>query len=181
MQTQRDGSERPIAFRSRTLSARQRSYQTREKEMLSAVEAFDDWRVYLSGRQFIWRTDHEALKWARTLRYKSRKIQRWLAEIADLDFVKDRLFFGADGELCITTTDPASPGGLLVLPGRLVPSMLDAFHDKIAHPGTASTAESIQRLFWWPSVNKDVTDYIRSCGTCATRNPTYIHAFHLPK
>ena len=60
MQTQRDGSERPIAFRSRTLSARQRNYQTREKVMLSAVEAFDDWRVYLSGRQFIWRTDHEA-------------------------------------------------------------------------------------------------------------------------
>ena len=235
MQTQRDGSERPIAFRSWTLSARQLNYQTREKEMLSAVEAFDDWRVYLSGRQFIWRTDHEALKWARTLRYKSRKIQRWLAEIADLDFVpqlrpgdqlpasdalsrltnpkvnavtsqltikqlkeeqerdplisyarkclasgnwgtvrpddhdkstfwkhKDRFFFGADGELYITTADPASPGGLLVLPGRLVPSMLDAFHDKIAHPGTASTAESIQRLYWWSSVNKDVTDYVQS-------------------
>ncbi len=25
--------------------------------------------------------------WARTLQYKSRKIQRWLAEIADTDFV----------------------------------------------------------------------------------------------
>ena len=86
MQTQPDGSEKPITFRSRTLSARQRNYQTREKEMLSAVEAFDDWRVYLSGWQFIWRTDHEALKWARTLRYKSRKIQCWLAEIADMDF-----------------------------------------------------------------------------------------------
>ena len=49
--------------------------------------------------------------------------------------------------------------------------MLDAFHDKIAHPGTALTAESIQRLFWWPSVNIDVTDYVRSCGTCATTKP----------
>ena len=49
--------------------------------------------------------------------------------------------------------------------------MLDAFHDKIAHPGTASMAESIQRLYWWPSVNKDVTDYVRSCGTCATTKP----------
>ena len=182
MQTQRDGSERPISFRSCALSARQWNYQTREREILSAVEAFDDWRVYLSGRQFIWRTDHDAIKWARTLWYKSRKIQRWLAEIADLDVVpqlrpgdqlpasdalsrltnpkvnavtsqltikqlkeeqekdplisyarkclrsgnrgevrpddldksnlwkhKDRFFFGAGGELYITTVDPAAP------------------------------------------------------------------------
>ena len=84
---------------------------------------------------------------------------------------KDRLFFGAKGELYIRSVDSASPGGLLVLPRGLVPSMLDAFHDKIAHPGTASTPENIQRLYWWPSVNKDVTDYVRSCNTCATTKP----------
>ena len=61
---------------------------------------------------------------------------------------RDRFFFGAEGELCIRSVDPASPQGLLLLPRRLVPSMLDAFmiNDTIAHPGTALTAENIQRL-----------------------------------
>ena len=244
MQAQKDGSERPIAFRSRTLSARQRNYQTREKEMFSAVEAFDDWRVYLSGRRFIWRTDHEALKWARTLQYKSRKIQRWLAEIADMDFVpqlrpgnqllvsdalsrlsttkvnavtrrltmqqlkgeqerdpfvcyarnslasgrwgkvkpvepakskfwnhKDSFCFGADGELRMKSDDLTKPEGFLVLPSNLVPATLEAFHDKTAHPGAASTSENIRRIYWWPDINKDITDYVRSCETCATTKP----------
>ncbi len=72
------------------------------------------------------------------------------ARRADLEKAKfwnrrDRFFFGAEGEPYFRSIDSASPQGLLVLSKRLVPSMLDAFNDKIAHPGTASAASQCEQ------------------------------------
>ena len=45
------------------------------------------------------------------------------------------------------STDPTKPAGLLVLPRSLVPATLEAFHNKTAHPGAASTSENIRRIY----------------------------------
>ena len=84
---------------------------------------------------------------------------------------KDSFCFGADGELRMKSDDLTKPEGFLVLPSNLVPATLEAFHDKTAHPGAASTSENIRRIYWWPDINKDITDYVRSCETCATTKP----------
>ncbi|XP_064470040.1 uncharacterized protein K02A2.6-like [Ornithodoros turicata] len=55
------GQDRPIAFRSRTLTAAEQNYSHLEKEALALVFGVTRFRDYLWGRQFILRTDHKPL------------------------------------------------------------------------------------------------------------------------
>ncbi|GFT33095.1 uncharacterized protein K02A2.6 [Trichonephila clavipes] len=54
-----DGSERPIAFASRTLSGSEKKYSQIDKEALSIVWAVKKFYLYLKGRRFTLITDHK--------------------------------------------------------------------------------------------------------------------------
>ena len=56
-----DGSERPIANASKTLSETQRNYSQIQKEALSIVFALRKFHHFLYGRKFILVTDHKPL------------------------------------------------------------------------------------------------------------------------
>ncbi|GFW01489.1 retrovirus-related Pol polyprotein from transposon 17.6 [Trichonephila clavipes] len=56
-----DGSERPIAFASRTLSGSEKKYSQIDKEALSIVWAVRMFYLYLKGRRFTLITDHKPL------------------------------------------------------------------------------------------------------------------------
>ena len=55
-----DGSERPVAFASRTLSPAEKNYSQVEKEALACVFGVKKFHIFLFGRKFSLVTDHKA-------------------------------------------------------------------------------------------------------------------------
>ncbi|GAA5974659.1 hypothetical protein JCM11641_007044 [Rhodosporidiobolus odoratus] len=48
-----------------------------------------------------------------------------------------------------------------------VEAVVQDAHHTVGHLGGAKTLDYIRRAFWWPSMHKDVFDYVRSCESCA--------------
>ena len=57
-----NGSERPVAYASRTLSSAEKNYSQLEKEGLAIVFGVTT-HIYLYGRQFIIESDHQPLSY----------------------------------------------------------------------------------------------------------------------
>ena len=77
-----DGSEKPIAYVSRTLSAAEKNYSQLEKEGLAIVFAVKKFDQYLRGHHFIIYSDHQPLKYLFSEDrpvppMASSRIQRW--------------------------------------------------------------------------------------------------------
>ena len=49
--------------------------------------------------------------------------------------------------------------------------VISLYHDSIMarHPGISNTTWAIVKDFWWPTMKKDVTEYIKGCTTCQSR------------
>ena len=77
-----DGSERPIAYASRTLSKPERGYSQLDKEALAVIFAVKKFHQFLYGRHFIIFTDHKPLlglvnPGKSTPLMASSRMQRW--------------------------------------------------------------------------------------------------------
>eukprot|EP00118_Oscarella_pearsei_P023702 m.286809 g.286809 ORF g.286809 m.286809 type:complete len:321 (+) comp40699_c0_seq27:1227-2189(+) len=81
--------KRPVAFASRPLSERERRYSASEREAFACVFACKHWDIYLCGRPFTLRTDHQALL---TLLnspgsgHRPLRIHRWYARLRRYNF-----------------------------------------------------------------------------------------------
>ena len=87
-----DGSERPVAFASRTLHASERNYSQLDKEALSLVYGVKKFHQCLYGRKFTLITDHQPLtsilgpkKGIPSL--AAARLQRWAVLLSAYDYV----------------------------------------------------------------------------------------------
>ena len=86
-----DGSERPIAFASRTLSETEKKYGQIEKEGLACVYGVKKFHCYLYGRKFTLQTDHKPLLTLFNGSHpvsiqSSARIQRWALTLAAYEY-----------------------------------------------------------------------------------------------
>ena len=108
-----DGSERPIAYASRTLSSAETNYAQIEKEALALIFGIKKFHKYHYGRKFTLVTDHKPLlailgskKNLPTL--AAARLQRWaiflLGYQYDLEFRPTAAHCNADGFSCLPRT-----------------------------------------------------------------------------
>ena len=80
------GEERVISYGARKLSKAERNYSSNKGELLAAIHFMKTWRYYFQHRPFIWRTDHQALQWIRTMEEPQGMILRWLETLGNNNF-----------------------------------------------------------------------------------------------
>ena len=83
------GVERPVAFASRSLNTAEQKYSVGEREALACVWACERWHMYLYGRHFTLRTDHQALTALLATSgsgHKPLRIYRWSERLQPYDF-----------------------------------------------------------------------------------------------
>ena len=80
------GTERPVAFQSKTLNAAERNYSATEGEALAAVWGVSVFRPYVHGQRFTLITDCSALTWLKEHPSPPPKLARWLLKLSEFDF-----------------------------------------------------------------------------------------------
>lgn len=83
------GSDKPVAYASRTLNDTENKYSTIEKELLAIIWAVTYFRPYLYGRKFLILTDHKPLKWLFSLKEPNQKLIRWRLKLEEYDYEID--------------------------------------------------------------------------------------------
>ena len=103
-QLEESGEERVISYASKSFTAAERHYSAIEKEALACVWAVEKWRVYLWGRRFVLRTDHQALctiYGPKGSNRVGRRIARWEARLSeycfDVQYIRSEVNVIADG------------------------------------------------------------------------------------
>ena len=85
--SQGEEEDQPIAYFSRKLLPREKSYSTVEKECLAIVLAVKNFKAYLLGRSFIVQTDHRTLQWLNQFKEKNARLTRWSLILQPYNFI----------------------------------------------------------------------------------------------
>ena len=69
---------KPVAYLSHRLSDAESNWDTGDQELLAFMIALRHWDIYLRGRKFTFRTDHERIRYLQTKARLSGRQARWL-------------------------------------------------------------------------------------------------------
>ena len=82
-----DGEERPIAYRARRLKQSESHYSSYKGELAALIFAINTHKFFLTGRNFIVRTDNSALTWLKSQKDPKGLLLCWMRTLADYNFV----------------------------------------------------------------------------------------------
>ncbi|XP_057695377.1 uncharacterized protein K02A2.6-like [Corythoichthys intestinalis] len=141
--------ERPIAFASRTLNKAESNYAQLEREALSIIFGVRKFHQYLYGRKFTLLTDHRPLATilgphAGIPSLAAARLQRrW-----ELSVQSGCLLWGRR----------------VIVPQSLRAKMLAQLH--AGHSGIVQMKEMARSYFWWPGLDKQIEETVKSCSSC---------------
>lgn len=84
-----NGNEKVIAYASKTLNKAQRNYSVTDQELYAIVFGVRQFKSYLLGRKFTIYTDHESLKWLKSMRLNrdlSGRIARYQMFLQEFEY-----------------------------------------------------------------------------------------------
>ncbi|RVW92515.1 Transposon Tf2-8 polyprotein [Vitis vinifera] len=178
---------RPIAYMSRALGVTKRSWSIYAKEMLAIVEAIRTWRPYILGRKFFIRTDQRSLKYFLEQRVTTSEQQKWVAKLLGYDY---EIIYRPGKENSAADALSRRPNSPLLNPIFIsqvslwddirMAAATDLYMKKIfqqaahdptghyvaGHSGVLRTFKRLAQQFYWPSMYKNIQDYIQQCATC---------------
>lgn len=77
----------PVAYFSAKMTDAERNYDVREQEFMALMRACLHWRHYLHGTQpFTLLTDHDSLKYHKSMPNLSGRLARWVEKMAEFDY-----------------------------------------------------------------------------------------------
>lgn len=76
----------PVAFLSHRLTDVETRWTTGDQELLAFIIALKEWSVYLRGRNFVFYTDHEPIRYLQTKPKLNGRQARWLDLLQEYDF-----------------------------------------------------------------------------------------------
>jgi len=85
---------------------------------------------------------------------------------ADLEFNDSDKFKLIDGLVYRKVNDDYK----FYVPDQMIPSLLRAHHDNVAHVGTEKTYQGIIKNYWFPAMKRKIFEYVNNCFTCIMLN-----------
>ena len=85
-QMQSDNKLHPVAYFSRKLLPYQQNYDVTELECLAIVESINYWHHYLYGKKFQIYSDHNSLRWLKSVKKPNSRLFNWSLKLSQYDF-----------------------------------------------------------------------------------------------
>ncbi|XP_036384580.1 uncharacterized protein K02A2.6-like [Megalops cyprinoides] len=187
------GTERPVAFASRALTPTEQRYSVGEREALACLWACERWHMYLYGREFTLRTDHQALTALLATSgtgHRPLRLHRWADRLLQYNY---RLQFtpGRDNVVAdlLSRSVPAPPTSQVLVPGReqAENDIIQLLHtplqetvslrelqDASAADPVLSSVSTYIRQGWPKTVPDELTPYFRIREQLACWNDTCV-------
>ena len=109
----------------------------------------------------------------------------FLKDLKDQDLVKLRNQFVLHPVSQLLMISNARYPAKVFVPAKLRPVLAYKFHNDHLHIGSGKVIEMIRRLYFWPGLTQDVTDFIQSCALCVARKGSATNQspplLHLPR
>ncbi|XP_057478772.1 uncharacterized protein LOC130766090 [Actinidia eriantha] len=158
-----------VAYASRQLKSHERNYPIHDLELAMVVFALTMWRHYLYGESFEVFTDHQSLKYLFTQRDLNARQRRWMELIKDCECVIH--YHPGRANVVADALSRKSTERLACIKccwAELCAEMtyLRVEIEQRKMNGSTKMYRDLREVYWWPSMKKDITEFMARCLTC---------------
>ncbi|GJZ33324.1 putative reverse transcriptase domain-containing protein [Tanacetum coccineum] len=135
-----------IAYASRQLKMHEKNYTTHDLELGAVVFALKIWRHYLYRPKSVIYTDHKSLQYIFDQKELNMRQRQWIELLNDYECeIKYHM------------------GNANVVAGALSKKKGSSHGEYSVHPGTDKMYYDLRDLYWWPSMKRDIAEYVSRC------------------